>query len=222
LTKSRKENNRHHQHLIITAEGIRLVRPIWSNSWGNIGSGGKHQNQPRSSDQSDNAFSDLWLEYRSEVERRERDNIRSNGDHLFESFKRESNCDWSPSRDHSSLRLGFVIPLKSEPNLNRITRFMCGLPAMPFVVSPAECRKERTILITSAFHGISRCQASWVRVAFSRSQITLVLITTSSTSHHSRPSKGRCVLAVQSADVWYELRNRGSRSEHSISRGLVK
>jgi hypothetical protein len=28
LTKSRKENNRHHQHLIITAEGIRLVRPI--------------------------------------------------------------------------------------------------------------------------------------------------------------------------------------------------
>jgi hypothetical protein len=66
------------------------------------------------------------------------------------------NCDWSPWRDYSSSRLGLVIPLKSEPNLNRTARSTCGLPALPFVVNPAECRKKRMILIIFAFHGVSR------------------------------------------------------------------
>jgi hypothetical protein len=61
--------------------------------------------------------------------------------------------------------------------------------------------EERMILTISAFHGPSRCQISRVRVAFSKSQIELVLITASSASHRSRPSKGSRGMAVQSADV---------------------
>jgi hypothetical protein len=53
----------------------------------------------------------------------------------------------------------------------------------------------------SAFHGVARCQASRVRVAFSKSQIELVLITTSSASHRTGPSKGSRAPTVQSADV---------------------
>jgi hypothetical protein len=63
----------------------------------------------------------------------ERETVRSNGDCPFESFKRESNCDWSPWRNQSSSRLRLVIPLKSEPNLNR-SLVPCGI-YLPFCLS---------------------------------------------------------------------------------------
>jgi hypothetical protein len=87
------------------------------------------------------------------------------------------------------------LTLLFHSNLNRIDLSTWGLSALPSLVSLAEYQKIRTILIIAAFHGVSGCQASRVRVAFSRSQIELVSITASSASHCSRAP------AAQSADV---------------------